>query len=126
MSGPVAAAVWVAAMATSGIAPWDVGLAGPWRLLPGVGVVLAMAVPTALLALALTGRAGHRWADARPRLAPTAAGLATSVCTVGDVVMLAAVGTWLLSTVTPATGPLLAAVGFSGVRCLLAGWASRR
>ena len=125
-SGPVAATAWVAAMSASGTAPWGGGLAGPWRLLPWVGVVLAIAVPAAVLVLVLTGRAGHRWGAARPGLAPAAAGLATSACAVGDVVMLAAAGAWLLSTVVPAAWPLLAAVGFSGVRCLLAGWASRR
>lgn len=58
-SGPVAAVAWVAAMAVSGIAPWDAGLTGPWRVLPGVGVVLGIAVPAALLVLAVTGRAGY-------------------------------------------------------------------
>jgi hypothetical protein len=126
ISGPLAAAVWVAAMATSGIAPWSGGLAGPWRLLPGVGGAVAVAVPAALLAVAMTGRAGSRWATARPRWAPAAAALATSACAVGDVLMLAAVGAWLISTAAPAGWPALAtAAGFSGIRCLLAGRASR-
>jgi hypothetical protein len=126
-SGPAAATLWVAAMAASGIAPWHSGLAGPWRSLPGMAAVLAVAVPAALLVLAVTSRSGYRWGAARPRLAPAAAGLATGACAVGDVVVLAAVGTWLISTATPAVGPaLVAAVVVSGVRCLLAGWASRR
>lgn len=131
MSGPVAAAVWVAAMAASGIPPWIGGLAGPWRLLPGVGVVLAVAVPAALLAVAATGRAGYRWGAARPRLAPAAAGIATGVCAAADAVMLAAVGVWLAGGAPPmntaaAAWPVLVAVAVSGARCLLAGWASRR
>lgn len=126
VSGPVAAAGWVAAMATSGIAPWQHGLTGPWLLLPAVGVVVAVAVPAALLAVALTGRAGYRWGAAHPRWAPAAAGLATGACAVGDAVMLGAVGMWLISTPTP-VGPVLAAAAvLSGCRFLLAGWASRR
>ena len=126
-SGPLAATAWAAAMATSGVAPWQSGLAGPWRVLPGVGVVLAVALPAALLVLAVAGRAGHRWGAARPQLAPTAAGLAAGACAVGDVVMLGAVGVWQLATAGPTVwSVLVVAAGFSGFRCLLAGCAARR
>lgn len=126
-SGPVAASAWVAAMGASGIAPWDGGLAGPWRLLPGLGAALAVAVPAAMLVLAVTGRTGHRWGSTRPRLAPAAAVIATGACAVGDVVMLTAVGVWLGGTAAPTAWPVLAAAaGFSGIRCLLAGCAARR
>jgi MFS family permease len=60
-SGPVAASVWVAAMAGSGNPPWQGGLAGSWRLLPWVGVVLGIVVVAAVLVLLVTGRPGYRW-----------------------------------------------------------------
>lgn len=126
-SGPVAATVWVSAMATSGIAPWRNGLVGPWRSLPGIGVLVAVAVPAALVVLALTGRAWYRRGTSRPRLAPTAAGVATGATAAADLVMLATVGAWLMGAAAPPAWPaLLAAAGVSGARCLLAGWAARR
>lgn len=126
-SGPVAALCWVAAMAASGIAPWNAGLVWPWRVLPVVGVVVALAVNAALLALAMTGRVAHRWGAARPRLAPAAAVVATGACAVADVVMLAATGVWLIASAVPVAWPVVVvAGGFSATRGLVAGWAARR
>lgn len=126
-SGPVAAAVWVAAMATSGTAPWRSGAVGPWRLLPGVGVLVVVAVVASLLVMAVTGRAGYRWGVTRPRLAPAAAGVATTACAAADIVMLVAVGVWLVGAGAPAGWPMLVvAAAVSGGRCLLAGCAARR
>jgi hypothetical protein len=55
------------------------------------------------------------------------AGVASVGCGVGDGVMLAAVGLWMVTAPVSVGGPALAvAAGFSAVRCLLAVGAFRR
>ncbi len=95
-SGPVVAGVWLAAFLVTQPAALF-GLVGPMRVLPGIGVVLAVAVPAALLAATAAGRNVLRFGS-RPRLATTAAAMAAGACALGDAVMLASFGAWLATT----------------------------
>jgi hypothetical protein len=90
-----------------------------------VGLVLVVAVPAAVLSVALSGRLS-RWLPAGPRVAATAAATAASACVVGDLILL----TGMLTATVLAGGVAwpagLLAAGVSGVRLSLAGRAARR
>jgi HAAS len=88
-----------------------------------VGLVLAVAIPAAVLSVAVSGRLS-RWLPAGPRVAATAA--AASACVAGDLVLLAGL---VASTVFPggvAWPAGLLAAGASCARLSLAGRAARR
>jgi hypothetical protein len=90
-----------------------------------VGLVLAVAVPAAVLSVAVSGRL-CRWLRAGPEVAATAAAVAASACVAGDLVLLAGL---LASTVFAGGVAWLAgllAAGASVVRFSLAGRAARR
>ena len=53
-----------------------------------VGLVLAVAIPAAVLSVAVSGRLSS-WLPAGPRVAATAAATAASACVAGDLVLLA-------------------------------------
>jgi hypothetical protein len=124
-SGPLAAAGWVAAAATSGGPVVTGRLDGAWRLMPAIGVVLAVVVPSALFAVAATGRALPRLAG-HPALALSAAGAAAGACAAGDVVMVAMFGGWLWSGAAFVWPVALLAVGVSLGRCAVMARAGRR
>jgi hypothetical protein len=90
-----------------------------------VGLVLVVAVPAAVLSVALSGRLS-RWLPAGPRVAATAAATAASACVVGDLILL----TGMLTATVLAGGVAwpagVVAAGVSGVRLSLAGRAARR
>jgi hypothetical protein len=77
-TGPLVGSVWLAMAAASGA---GVGRAPPGlALVPALfAVVLAMAVPAALVSVLASGRLS-RWLPAGPRLAPTVAGRAARRC----------------------------------------------
>jgi len=90
-----------------------------------VGLVLVVAVPAALVAVAVSGRLS-RWLPAGPQVGATAAATAASACVAGDLVLLTG-----MLTATVLAGGLawpagLLAAGASGVRLSLAGRAARR
>jgi hypothetical protein len=90
-----------------------------------VGLVLVVAVPAAVLAVAVSGRLS-RWLPAGPQVAATAAATAASACVAGDLVLL----TGMLAATVLAGGMAwpagLLAAAASGVRLSLAGRAARR
>jgi hypothetical protein len=90
-----------------------------------VGLVLVVAVPAAVLAVAVSGRLS-RWLPAGPQAAATAAATAASACVAGDLILL----TGMLTATVLAGGMAwpagLLAAGASGVRLSLAGRAARR
>jgi hypothetical protein len=90
-----------------------------------VGLVLVVAVPAAMVAVAVSGRLS-RWLPVGPQVAATAAATAASACVAGDLVLLTG-----MLTATVLAGGLawpagLLAAGASGVRLSLAGRAARR
>jgi hypothetical protein len=90
-----------------------------------VGLVLAVAVPAAVLSVAVSGRLS-RLLPAGPRVAATAAATAAGACVAGDLVLLAG----LLASTVFAGGVAwpagLLAAGASCARLSLAGRAARR
>jgi hypothetical protein len=90
-----------------------------------VGLVLVVAVPAAMVAVAVAGRLS-RWLPAGPQVAATAAATAASACVVGDVVLLTGMLTATLLAGGVAWPAGLVAAGASGVRLSLAGRAARR
>jgi hypothetical protein len=90
-----------------------------------VGLVLVVAVPAAVLSVAVSGRLS-RWLPAGPQLGATAAAVAASACVAGDLVLL---GSLLACTVVAggvAWPAALLAAGASSTRLSLAGRAARR
>jgi HAAS domain-containing protein len=90
-----------------------------------VGLVLAVAIPAAVLSVAVSGRLSQ-WLPAGPRSAATTAATAASACVAGDLVLLAGL---LASTVFAggvAWPAALLAAGASSLRLSLAGRAARR
>jgi hypothetical protein len=90
-----------------------------------VGLVLVVAVPAAVLSVALSGRLS-RWLPAGPRVAATAAATAASACVVGDLVLLTGMLTATVFAGGVAWPAGVVAAGVSGVRLSLAGRAARR
>jgi hypothetical protein len=90
-----------------------------------VGLILVVAIPAAVLSVAVSGRLS-RWLPAGPRSAATTAATAASACVAGDLVLLAG----LLASTVFAGGVAwpagVLAAGASGVRLSLAGRAARR
>jgi hypothetical protein len=125
-SGPLVGSSWLlvaAATWTGREPPAALGLVAGL-----VGLVLAVAVPAALLAVAVSGRLS-RWLPAGPQVAATAAtaaATAASACVAGDLVLL----TGMLAATVLAGGLAwpagLLAAGASGMRLSLAGRAARR
>lgn len=90
-----------------------------------VGLALVVAVPAAVLSVAVSGRLS-RWLPTGPQVGPTAAAVAASACVAGDLVLL---GGLLASTVVTggvAWPAALLAAGASSTRLSLAGRAARR
>jgi HAAS len=90
-----------------------------------VGLVLVVAVPAAIVAVAISGRLS-RWLPAGPQVAATAAATAASACVAGDLVLLTGMFTATVLAGGMAWPAGLLAAGASGVRLNLAGRAARR
>ncbi|HKQ00547.1 MAG TPA: permease prefix domain 1-containing protein [Actinomycetes bacterium] len=124
-SGPLVGTSWLLVAATS----WRwAGREPPAALglVAGlVGLVLVVAVPAAIVAVAVSGRPS-RWVPAGLQVGATAAAIAASACIAGDLVLL----TGMLAATVLAGGIAwpagLVAAGASGVRLNLAGRAARR
>ena len=90
-----------------------------------VGLALMVAVPAAVLSVALSSRLS-RWLPTGPQVGATAAAVAASACVAGDLVLLGG----LLASAVLAGGlawpAALLAAGASSTRLSLAGRAARR
>jgi len=90
-----------------------------------VGLALVVAVPAAVLSVAVSGRLS-RWLLTGPQVGATAAAVAASACVAGDLVLLGG----LLASAVLAGGlawpAALLATGASSTRLSLAGRAARR
>ena len=90
-----------------------------------VGLALVVAVPAAVLSVAVSGRLS-RWLPTGPQVGATAAAVAASACVAGDLVLLGG----LLASAVLAGGlawpAALLAAGASSTRLSLAGRAARR
>jgi hypothetical protein len=123
-TGPLVGTSWLLAAATWTQAgrepPAVLGLVAAL-----VGLVLVVAVPAAVLSVAVSGRVS-RWLPAGPRVAPTAAAVAASACVVGDLVLLTGLLGWTVLAGGVAWPAGLLAAGASLGRLSLAGRAARR
>jgi hypothetical protein len=90
-----------------------------------VGLVLAVAIPAAVLSVAVSGRLSS-WLPAGPRVAATAAATAASACVAGDLVLLAGLVASTVFAGGVAWPAGLLAAGASCARLSLAGRAARR
>ena len=90
-----------------------------------VGLVLAVAIPAAVLSVAVSGRLSS-WLPAGPRVAATAAAAAASACVAGDLVLLAGLVASTVFAGGVAWPAGLLAAGASCARLNLAGRAARR
>jgi hypothetical protein len=90
-----------------------------------VGLALVVAVPAAVLSVAVSGRLS-RWLPTGPQVGATAAAVAASACVAGDLVLLGG----LLASAVFAGGlawpAAVLAAGASSTRLSLAGRAARR
>ena len=90
-----------------------------------VGLVLTVAVPAAVLSVAVSGRLSRRL-PAGPRVVATAAATAAGACVTGDLILLAALLTSTVFAGGVAWPAALLAAGASSLRLGLAGRAARR
>jgi hypothetical protein len=90
-----------------------------------VGLVLAVAIPAAVLSVAASGRLA-RWLPVGPQLATTAAATAAGACVAGDLILLVSLLAAIALTDGVAWPAALLAAGASSLRLSLAGRAARR
>jgi hypothetical protein len=95
-SGPLVGLTWLAMAAASAAAPGPEPSTGLAVVVAVFGVVLAVAVPAAVISVLATGRLGRRL-PAGPRTAPTAAGLAAGLCVAGDLLLLSGLVAWAVA-----------------------------
>lgn len=84
-TGPVIGALWLGSVVANDLAPpsW----AGPWVMLPLVGLALTVGVPAAIVTIAATGRLGMRFPNLQGH-APLAAATAGIAALVVDLTVL--------------------------------------
>jgi hypothetical protein len=119
-SGPLVGAAWIAGAFFAGLPPVRDHLSGPWLALPLVGLAIVIAVPSSVVAVVTTGRAGLR--------IPMPASLPAKAVSVASIAALAADATLLLmltsyALTTPTSRsflPLAPAIAISLARVLLA------
>ncbi|MBA3338942.1 MAG: hypothetical protein H0T54_04205 [Geodermatophilaceae bacterium] len=122
-TGPAVGSVWVAAFAArSGIGWWQ-QLPAMWAAMPVYALILAVAVPAALLSAVAGSRRLHGRVHLDGRRAAGAALIATSGCVVGDAVLLIA---WSVSAQSEWTVLAWTACAISLVRLSCAVVAGRR
>jgi hypothetical protein len=124
-TGPLVGLSWVAMVAASTVGTGGRPPAGLAVVAALFAVVLVVAVPAAMVSIAVTGRLARRL-PAGPRLAPTAAAVGAAACVVGDLGLLAGLLVWLSVGGGLAWPLAVAAAAASAVRLTLAGRAARR
>jgi hypothetical protein len=124
-TGPLVGTSWLLAAATTWRWAGQRPPAALGLVAALVGLVLAVAVPAALLSVAASGRLS-RWLPAGPQLAATAAATAAGACVAGDLVLLAGLLTWIVLAGGVAWPTGLLAAGASSLRLSLASRAARR
>jgi hypothetical protein len=126
--GPLVGTLWLAALGTWPVVLFTGRLARGWAAAPLYGLILAIGIPAAVLAVVASGRL-ERWQPDLPRLAPGAAAVGAAACVAGDLALLAmfAVSTssiadtsWPVLWVAAPLASLfrLAAAGRGARRCL--------
>jgi hypothetical protein len=124
-TGPLVGLTWLAMAWASASGP---GAEPPARLAAVAavfGVVLAVAVPAAVISVLATGRLARRL-PAGPRASATAAGLAAGLCVAGDLLLLSGLVTWAV-TLGGLVWPLaVTAAAASATRLTLSGRALGR
>ena len=90
-----------------------------------VGLVLAVAVPAAVVSVAVSGGLS-RWLPVGPQVAATTAAVAAGACVAGDLMLLAGLLTASVLTAGIVWPAALLAAGASATRLSLAGRAARR
>ncbi len=124
-SGPPAGALWVVALTVTAPPPWRGGLAGLWRAMPIVGLLVTAVIAAAVLALWTSGRPGRRWSlrSWSPVVFAQAAALG---CVGVDLTMLILLGIWAVGRAAdPGWAPAGVAVAFSIGRLVIAARAAR-
>jgi hypothetical protein len=123
-TGPVVGFVWLAAYATTG-PDWQSRVASLLSAIPQFPFILAITVPSAMIAVTGAGRASRYIATSR-RLATGAALVAATGCVAGDLSLLSAT---ILGRGLASPGPtnlLVVAAIASVIRLNAAGWAGLR
>jgi hypothetical protein len=90
------------------------------------GAILAVAVPAAVVSVLATGRLARWLPPTGPGIAPTAAGMAATLCVAGDLVLLAELLAWAVNLGGLAWPLAVMAATASATRLSLAGRAARR
>ena len=96
-----------------------------WLVATLVGLALVIAVPAAMLSVAVSGRLS-RWLPTGPQVGTTAAAVAASACVAGDLVLLGGVLASAVFAGGLAWPAALLAAGASSTRLSLAGRAAPR
>jgi hypothetical protein len=124
-TGPLVGLAWLG-MALGNAAALEPRLPAGLVVVPVVfGVVLAVAVPAAVVSVLATGRLA-RWLPIGAGVAPTAAGLAAALCVAGDLLLLAGLLAWALTMAWLAWPLVVMAAAASATRLTVAGRAARR
>ena len=95
-TGPLVGLTWLATAWASAGGPGPRSPAGLAVVVAVFGVVLAVAVPAAVISVLATGRLARRL-PAGPRAAATAAGLAAGLCVAGDLLLLSGLVAWAVT-----------------------------
>jgi len=124
-TGPLVGSCWLLLAAATWRWTGQEPPAALWLFAALVGLTLVVAVPAAVLSVAVSGRLS-RWLPTGPQLGATAAAVAAIACVAGDLVLLGS----LLAEIVFAGGlawpAALLAAGASSTRLSLAGRAARR
>jgi hypothetical protein len=124
-TGPLVGSCWLLLAAATWKWTGQEPPAALWLVAALVGLVLTVAVPAAVLSVAVSGRLS-RWLPTGAQVGATAAAVAAGACVVGDLVLLGG----LLASAVLAGGvawpAALLAAGASSARLSLAGRAARR
>jgi hypothetical protein len=124
-TGPLVGLTWLAMAAASAAGPGPEPRPALAVVAAVFGVVLAVAVPAAVISVLATGRLGRRL-PAGPRTAPTAAGLAAGVCVAGDLLLLTGLVAWAVALGGLVWPLAVTAAAASATRLTLAGRALGR
>jgi hypothetical protein len=124
-TGPLVGTSWLLLVAATWTGAGREPPAALGLLATVVGLVLAVAIPAAVLSVAVSGRLS-RWLPVGPQVGATAAATAAGACVAGDLILLASLLAATVLTGGVAWPAALLAAGASSLRLSLAGRAARR